>query len=284
MWYTPCVPSSTETSLSPKTVAPGASPRALEELLPRPGALTTVPSAPGPGGDLVVTPPATGSVPIVPRTGRTSAEPFLPDDRNDLDALRTACASCEGCPLHGPATQTVFGEGRPGSAVMLVGEEPGDHEDRDGVPFVGPAGRLLRAAMSEAGIAPESAYLTNAVKHFKFDRRGSVRLHKKPSAREVAACAPWLYAEIGAVHPRVVVALGATAGLALVGPELRVTRDRGIPVTGWNGITVVPTVHPASILRTTGHDARAEARRRFVADLESVRAMLSRPARRARAR
>jgi uracil-DNA glycosylase family protein len=205
---------------------------------------------------------------------KSSAARFLPPNPADLEALRQASQGCHGCPLHEMATQTVFGSGPPRSALMLVGEEPGDKEDRAGVPFVGPAGMLLRSSMESAGLSPEDAYLTNAVKHFKFEQRGKRRLHKKPSAAEVAACAPWLHAELEAVRPRLVVALGATAGQALLGPSLRVTRDRGSVREGPGGVRVLPTVHPSSILRSADGTARASATDRFVADLEAARRLL----------
>lgn len=200
-----------------------------------------------------------------------SAASFLPPDPSDLDALRAASASCRGCPLYEKATQTVFGAGPPGAAVMLVGEQPGDREDRAGEPFVGPAGHLLRRSMEEAGLPPADTFLTNAVKHFKFEQRGKVRLHKKPSAREVAACKPWLEGEISAVQPRLVVALGATAGRALLGASLRVTRDRGVVQRDPHGVDVLPTVHPSSILRAPDDAARSVALARFVEDLRSAR-------------
>ena len=204
---------------------------------------------------------------------RESAAPFLTPDPSDLGALQEASAGCRGCPLYEKATQTVFGTGPRGAAAMLVGEQPGDREDRAGEPFVGPAGHLLREAMGMAGLAVEDTYLTNAVKHFKFELRGKVRLHKKPSAGEVAACKPWLDAEIAAVRPRLVVALGATAGQALLGPSLRVTRVRGTLLQDPNGVTVVPTVHPSSILRAPNPTARAAALERFVEDLRTARSI-----------
>jgi uracil-DNA glycosylase len=200
-----------------------------------------------------------------------SADRFLPSDRTDLDALRQASRGCRGCPLYQRATQTVFGTGSAGSSLMLVGEVPGNQEDRAGEPFVGPAGRLLRTSMEAADLVPEDAYLTNAVKHFKFEQRGKLRLHKKPSASEVAACAPWLHAEIEAVRPQLVVALGATAGQALLGPSLRVTRDRGSVFDGPGGVRVLATVHPSSILRSRDQDGRARATDHFVADLVAAR-------------
>lgn len=200
----------------------------------------------------------------------------MPDDLADLDALRAASEGCRGCPLYERATQTVFGDGNPRAPVMLVGEQPGDQEDRAGLPFVGPAGRLLRDAMEQAGIAEDSAYLTNAVKHFKWEPRGKVRLHKKPSVAEVRACSPWLAAEIEAVRPHVVVTLGATAGQALLGPNVRVTKERGVPRVGPAGSTLVPTVHPSSILRAQDRDDRAAQRALFVNELRAVAAMLER--------
>lgn len=164
----------------------------------------------------------------------------------------------------------MFGVGAPRARLFLVGEQPGDREDREGAPFVGPAGKLLREAMEEAGIDPDDVYLTNAVKHFKFERRGSVRLHKKPSMSEVRACAPWLAAELEAVQPAIVVALGATAAQALLGPSVRVTRDRGTPQRRDDGLVVVPTVHPSSILRAPDAPTRSAHREQFVADLRGA--------------
>lgn len=203
-----------------------------------------------------------------------SAAQFLPPDPSDLDALRRASARCRGCPLYESATQTVFGAGPPHSPLMLVGEVPGDQEDRKGEPFVGPAGRLLREAMERAGVHPDDAYLTNAVKHFKFEQRGKRRLHKRPSAREVAACAPWLHAELEAIAPRVVVALGATAAQSLLGASVKVTKDRGSVFEGPGGVDVLPTVHPSSILRSPDRDARSAATDRFVDDLRAARQLL----------
>lgn len=207
----------------------------------------------------------------------TSASTFLPPagQRRDLGALREASRRCRGGPLYEDATQTVFGAGCGHGSVVLVGEQPGDHEDREGEPFVGPAGKLLRSAMDDAGIDIGSVYVTNAVKHFKFERRGKVRIHKKPAAREVAACLPWLAAELHAVGPRVVVALGATAAQALVGPSVRVTRDRGMVLGGIEGSRVVPTVHPSSILRAPDAGARRAARAGLVTDLVSVKRLVT---------
>jgi uracil-DNA glycosylase len=198
------------------------------------------------------------------------ASEFLPADRHDLDALRQASARCEACDLYEHATQTVFGDGNRQAAVMVVGEQPGDKEDLAGEPFVGPAGALLDQALEQAGLERSSLYVTNAVKHFKWEPRGKVRLHKKPGAREVAACKPWLLAELDAVHPEIVLCLGATAAQALLGPEFRVTRQRGQIVTGPADIPTVATVHPSSILRARDESERSAQLARFVQDLRVV--------------
>jgi uracil-DNA glycosylase family protein len=198
------------------------------------------------------------------------AEQFLPTERRDLEALRRAGDGCKGCDLYEHATQTVFGAGAAGAAVMLVGEQPGDREDIEGKPFVGPAGALLDQALAQAGLDRDSLYVTNAVKHFKWERRGKVRLHKKPGAREVAACKPWLLAEIDAVHPEIVVCLGATAAQALLGAEFRVTRQRGQIMDGPRDRPTMATVHPSSILRTTDQAERQSQLARFVEDLRVV--------------
>ena len=188
----------------------------------------------------------------------------------DLDRLRAAAAGCHGCDLWAQATQTVFGEGAAGADVMLVGEQPGDAEDLAGRPFVGPAGRLLDQALAEAGIDRDRAYVTNAVKHFKWVRRGKVRLHQKPTAAEVHACRPWLEAELAVVRPRVLVCLGATAAQALLGPSFRVTRQRGELLDSDLAPKVLATVHPSSILRAPDAEARELAYKGFVADLVRV--------------
>jgi uracil-DNA glycosylase family protein len=190
--------------------------------------------------------------------------------RPDLDGLRAAAAGCTACDLYRDATQTVFGEGASGAEVMLVGEQPGDGEDRAGRPFVGPAGRLLDQALEEAGIDRRLAYVTNVVKHFKFERRGKVRLHKKPNAEQVHACFPWLEAELEVVRPRVLVLLGATAAQALLGGSFRVSRQRGEFVDSELAPRVLATVHPSSILRAPDDQARALAYKGFVADLAVV--------------
>jgi uracil-DNA glycosylase len=186
-----------------------------------------------------------------------TAEPFLPETR-DLTNLTRGVQECHGCDLWERATQAVFGEGTAAADVMLVGEQPGDREDLAGKPFVGPAGRLLDEALERAGIDRSRTYLTNAVKHFKWKPRGTRRIHDKPSWSQIAACRPWLEAELAAVSPRAVVLLGATASQSLLGREVRVTRDRGrYPVDGLADVVVV-TVHPSSILRGEPADREAE--------------------------
>jgi DNA polymerase len=194
-----------------------------------------------------------------------------------LDSLRTEAAGCRACPLWEHATQTVFGEGPSSAELLFVGEQPGDVEDREGRPFVGPAGRLFDEALLDAGIERRRVYVTNAVKHFKWTGRGKRRIHQKPNAAETSACRPWLDAELAAVSPRVLVALGATAAQSLLGRGFRVTKERGVPVESDLAPAVVATVHPSSILRAAGEDARREAYDGFVADLRAV-ARLLRPA------
>jgi uracil-DNA glycosylase len=198
-----------------------------------------------------------------------SAEDYLPDSRA-MAALREAAADCKGCPLYRNATQTVFGEGPRSAEVVMVGEVPGDREDIAGKPFVGPAGRLLDEALDEAGIDREAVYLTNAVKHFKVERRGKRRIHKKPAAEEIRACRPWLDAELQAVKPRAVVALGATAAQALFGRGFRVTKERGRPLDSELADLAMATVHPSSILRAPDEESRREERGAFVSDLRAL--------------
>jgi uracil-DNA glycosylase len=205
-----------------------------------------------------------------PRRRPPSAALALIPDRPDLDALRSAAAGCTACPLYRDATQTVFGEGAAGAKVMLVGEQPGDKEDLAGRPFVGPAGRLLDQALEEAGIDRGLAYVSNVVKHFKFEQRGKVRLHKKPNAEEAHACRPWLDAELAVVRPQVLVLLGATAAQALLGRGFRVSRQRGEFVDADLAARVLATVHPSSILRAPDEESRALAYKGFVADLAVV--------------
>lgn len=191
-----------------------------------------------------------------------TAEPFVPQ-RGGLAALRRAAADCRGCPLHRDATQTVFGAGDTDARVLLVGEQPGDQEDRQGRPFVGPAGRVLDRALDEAGIDLTRTYTTNAVKHFKFTHdpaRGKRRIHKAPTLREMTACGPWLAAELALVEPEVVVTLGATAGKALFGSSFRVTKQRGTVLEEdihGRCEQVVPTIHPSAVLRADEADREA---------------------------
>jgi uracil-DNA glycosylase len=191
-----------------------------------------------------------------------------------LASLREAAARCRACPLWKGATQTVFGEGREGSPLMLVGEQPGDREDREGHPFVGPAGRLLDDALARAGIDRGSAYVTNAVKHFKWEPRGKRRIHAKPSWSELAACRPWLEAELEVLKPRVLVCLGATAAQSLLGRDFRVTQHRGEWIDSDLADLVTATIHPSAILRQRDDEARHEEMEAFVRDLEVVARVL----------
>jgi uracil-DNA glycosylase family protein len=187
-----------------------------------------------------------------------------------LPELREAAKSCKNCDLWKLGTQTVFGEGAAHSKLMLVGEQPGDQEDVAGKPFVGPAGKLLDKALDEAGIDRKKVYVTNAVKHFKWEPRGKRRIHKKPNAAEIAACRPWLDAEIAAIRPKVIVCLGATAAQALLGKNFRVTHHRGEFVESTLAPHVAATVHPSSILRAPDENARHEEMTRFIADLKKI--------------
>jgi uracil-DNA glycosylase len=197
-----------------------------------------------------------------------TAAPLVPD--GPLDEVRAAAAGCKACDLWKLGTQTVFGEGREAATVMFVGEQPGNEEDLEGRPFVGPAGRLFDRALEEAGIDRSEAYVTNAVKHFKWEPRGKRRIHQKPNWAEMTACRPWLEAEIERIRPRVVVALGATAAQTMLGRQFRVTKQRGVPVDSPLAPVVVATVHPSSILRAPDDRAREEALADFVRDLRTV--------------
>jgi uracil-DNA glycosylase family protein len=199
----------------------------------------------------------------------SSAAEFLPE-KLTLKALEEAARGCRGCELYKDATQTVFGEGRPSARLMLVGEQPGDQEDKEGEPFVGPAGRLLDRALGEAGIDRSKAYVTNAVKHFKWKPRGKRRLHQTPRAGEIEACKPWLQAEVQAVEPEAVLAMGATAARSLFGPKVKVTKDRGRPLESPLAPVAAVTIHPSAILRLREHDEREAEFAGFVADLEGV--------------
>jgi len=191
-----------------------------------------------------------------------------------LPALRTAASSCKACDLWKLGTQTVFGKGRANARVMMVGEQPGDKEDLQGRPFVGPAGAVLDKALTAAGIDRTDVYVTNIVKHFKWEPRGKRRLHKKPNALEISACRPWLDAEIKVVKPEVVVLLGATAAQGVMGRQFRVTQQRGQWVQSTIAPLVMATVHPSSILRAPDDESRHEEMRKFVDDLKKVAAQL----------
>ena len=208
----------------------------------------------------------------------SSAADFLPSKRT-LGALASAASGCRGCPLYEDATQVVFGKGRPSARLMLVGEQPGDKEDKEGEPFVGPAGRLLDKALEEAGIDRSEAYVTNAVKHFKWRPRGSRRLHQTPRAGEIEACKPWLEAEVEAVEPEAVLAMGATAARSLFGSKVKVTKDRGKPLESPLAPVAAVTIHPSALLRLRDHDEREAEFAAFVADLEGVFAALDGAAR-----
>jgi DNA polymerase len=210
-------------------------------------------------------------LPASPR-GRAQAgdaTPFLPARRN-LTSLRAAAARCRGCHLYQPATQTVFGEGLKRAKVMLVGEMPGDREDRSGHPFVGPAGRELDRGLAAAGIERRDVYLTNVVKHFKFEERGKRRIHQKPTRQEVQACLPWLRAELDVIKPNALVLLGATAAQALLGTGFKLTESRGRPLDSDLAPFVTATAHPSAILRAPGDEARRAARQEFARDLKLV--------------
>lgn len=179
---------------------------------------------------------------------KASAAPWVPAT-HDLKKLRTAASTCEGCDLYRHATQVVFGEGPPDAKVVMVGEQPGDEEDKKGHPFVGPSGRLLSKAMHEAGLDREKIYVTNAVKHFKFLERGKRRIHAKPNGVEISACRPWLEAELASIEPELVVCLGATAAQSLMGRDFRITAERGKFFPHRWAKELVATVHPSAVLR-----------------------------------
>lgn len=223
----------------------------------------------------------------MPRVNHTSKEPaslvrnpecptpmsavgFLPA-KLELTTLARAAKKCRGCPIYCNATQVVFGQGPTRAPLMLIGEQPGDQEDREGKPFVGPSGRLLDEAMEHAGIPRAQVYVTNAVKHFKWEPRGTRRLHAKPSSREIAACRPWLEAEIQVVHPRMIVCLGATAAQSLLGNKFRLTQHRGEAIrdTSW-APWLLATVHPSALLRMPDAAARQQAREAFFHDFQLV--------------
>lgn len=205
------------------------------------------------------------------RDPKTSAAPWVPE-AHKLPLLRDAASACKGCELYQHATQVVFGEGPPDAKVVMVGEQPGDEEDRKGRPFVGPSGRLLSKAMEEAGLDREKVYVTNAVKHFKFLERGKRRIHAKPSGVEISACKPWLEAELDAIEPELIVCLGATAAQSLMGRAFRITAQRGTFFPHPWAKQIFATVHPSAILRVP--ERYEEEYNRFVEDLQLVTAHL----------
>jgi DNA polymerase len=203
----------------------------------------------------------------------TSAADFLPA-RRTLEALRDAAHSCKGCDLYKNATQTVFGEGPRKASVVFVGEQPGDQEDRQGHPFVGPAGRLLDKALVEARIPRDEVYVTNAVKHFKWIWRGKRRLHQKPAIRQVTACKPWLEAEFEALRPKIVICMGATAAQAVLGKTVLITKERGKFIDLQAGLVIFITIHPSAIYRHREKDEQDKEYRRFASEMKQVQRKL----------
>jgi uracil-DNA glycosylase family protein len=206
---------------------------------------------------------------VAKRAASTPAPQLFPQAES-LDELRARAKHCKACDLWRNATQTVFGEGAEHPKIMFVGEQPGDQEDLQGRPFVGPAGKLLDSALEEAGIDREKTYVTNAVKHFKWEPRGMRRIHKKPNRSEIAACRPWLDAEIAALRPEVIVCLGATAAQALLGRDFRVTQHRGEMMKSSLVPFIMATVHPSSILRAPDEETRHTEMQSFIADLKKL--------------
>lgn len=203
----------------------------------------------------------------------TSAADFLPA-RKTLTSLMRASRDCQGCDLYSNATQTVFGEGSKHAKLVLIGEQPGDREDLEGHPFVGPAGRLLDVVLIEAGIDRDDVYVTNAVKHFKWTGRGKRRLHKKPGAREIAACRPWLTSEIEVLRPEGLICLGATAAQALLGPAFRITKSRGEIMPSEMAEWIMATYHPSAVLRAPDEQRRHQMRAELISDLKAAAAAL----------
>jgi len=201
------------------------------------------------------------------------AESWVPDHPT-LPKLRVAVQSCRGCDLYRHATQAVFGEGPPRAPMFMIGEQPGNEEDLQGHPFVGPAGKLLDRALEESGIPRSEVYVTNAVKHFKFEERGKRRIHKKPGAGEIKACRPWLEAEIRLIRPKVILCLGATASQAVLGRDFRLTEHRGEPIAHAWASSVVATIHPSAILRMPDARERHAEFARFVHELAGVKKLL----------
>ena len=202
--------------------------------------------------------------------------PYLPRRLSWPDLNRNA-ATCRGCPLYRCATQTVFGHGRGDARILMVGEQPGNEEDLQGAPFVGPAGRVLREGLQAAGIDPDNTYLTNVVKHFKWEPSGKRRIHKKPNAREIAACLPWLDKEIELLKPEILVALGATAAQALLRPDFKITQERGVLVPSRLAPKAIATIHPSAILRQQTSTEREQEMQRFIDDLKVVASLLEVP-------
>jgi uracil-DNA glycosylase family protein len=211
----------------------------------------------------------------LPEPPAHSAREFFPE-RRSLTALRAAARGCRGCDLYRNATQTVFGRGPKSARVVLVGEQPGNDEDLAGEPFVGPAGRVLDEALQAAGIARTDAYVTNVVKHFKWEPRGKRRIHSKPSARQIAACSPWLGAELAQLKPVVLVCLGATASQALFGRDFRLTKHRGHVLPTSLADHAIATAHPSSVLRQPDSESRHQAMRDLIADLKVAARLLGR--------
>ncbi len=203
-------------------------------------------------------------------TDEEYARPATPPETSSLATVREAAGHCTACHLYERATQTVFGEGPKSASIMLVGEQPGDYEDVAGRPFVGPAGKIMDQALEEAGIDRSQVYVTNAVKHFKWEPRGKRRIHQKPNSREIAACRPWLEAELRIVKPKLVVAMGATAAQTIFGPSFRVTRERGKVLSSKLAPRVLATVHPSSLLRQPDEASRQREYEHFVADLRAA--------------
>jgi uracil-DNA glycosylase len=206
----------------------------------------------------------------MPTADEEYARPARPPDTSNLAEVGEAARECKACHLYKRATQTVFGEGPKGAPMMLVGEQPGDYEDVAGKPFVGPAGKIMDQALEEAGIDRKEVYVTNAVKHFKWEPRGKRRIHQKPNSREIAACRPWLEAELRLVKPKLLVCLGATAAQAIFGPSFRVTRERGKVLSSRSAPRVLATVHPSSLLRQPDEESRQREYKRFVSDLRAA--------------
>jgi DNA polymerase len=219
--------------------------------------------------------PPSSSATDAAREGFPTATPWVPPSRS-LKTLRAAATECKGCDLYARATQVVFGAGPRQARLVLIGEQPGDREDIEGAPFVGPAGGVLRRALADVGLDPDEVYVTNAVKHFSWEPRGKRRLHKKPRASEIEACRPWLDAELEAVSPEIVVCLGATAAQTILGRTFRLTMHRGELMRREGAVPVVATIHPSAILRAPDHESREAAYESFVADLRLAAAALKR--------